>query len=295
LEPTSLLHSTGDEKVDAVLEGVIGLYELLFPQRVAGYYLTGSLSDGTAMPGSDIDLFVLFRGSFPSEAEVERVDRAAALCGRLSPIELDITPLGEEIPWPLRAVSLKLGSRLIYGEDTRDRLPLPSMEAYVRHAMDVACRMLLRLRPGSECLVLPLQYPDPNGEFYGYDRPASPGAANNTKDLVTAVGLAATAILAFRAGRYTAGKRDAIRLYREVIDDEWADLAQQLYETCRNGWGYEVPAATEGRLRLRALCERVVGFENHLLEIRDEYLHPKPDPPGSRSAPPHHSGLNIDP
>ena len=42
-------------------------------------------------------------------------------------------------------MSLKLGSRLIYGEDTRDRLPLPSMEAYVQHAMNVTYRMLLRL------------------------------------------------------------------------------------------------------------------------------------------------------
>lgn len=261
MKEISLLTSTGSETADAVLEGVIGLFELLFPGRVSGYYLTGSLSDGSAMPESDVDLFVLFKGPSLSEADEQKADQTAYLCGKLSPIELDITPLGEAIPWPLRAVSLKLGSRLIYGEDTRDRVPLPTLDAYTRHAMDVTYRMLLRLRPGTESLTFPLRHPDPDAEFFGYDRPT-----NSTKDLVTAVGLAATAILAFRAGRYVAGKRDAVRLYREVIDDEWADLVQQLYEMCRNGWGYEVPPSTEDRLRLRDLCERVVGFENHFME-----------------------------
>jgi hypothetical protein len=75
MKSISLLHSTGHREVDGILEGVVGLFELLFPGRVSGYYLTGSFSDGTAIPGSDIDMSVLFRGSFPIPATIPRSRR----------------------------------------------------------------------------------------------------------------------------------------------------------------------------------------------------------------------------
>jgi hypothetical protein len=276
MQSISLLYSTGNTEVDAALEGVVGLFELLFPGRVSGYYLTGSFSDGTAIPGSDIDLSVLFRGPSPSEAETTNVDQAAIYCGKLCPIELDITPMGEDIPWPLRVVSLKLGSRLIYGEDARDRLPLPTIEAYTRHAMDLAYRLISGLHRAEGTVTLLLGYPDPDDEFYGFlapeDRAADSATPSNTKGLVVATGLAATAILALRAGRYVARKRDAARLYRELINDEWADFIGEIYERCRDAWRYAVPPSEEDRRLLRALCEQVLGFENHFLRIHCEYL-----------------------
>ena len=46
-----LRNATGDEKVDEILRGCIGLFEAAVPGRVAGYYLAGSYADGTSVVG----------------------------------------------------------------------------------------------------------------------------------------------------------------------------------------------------------------------------------------------------
>jgi hypothetical protein len=56
------LHSTGNQQVDHILQGVIGLYEMIFPGRIRGYYLVGSYADGSAVAASDIDVEIWFKG-----------------------------------------------------------------------------------------------------------------------------------------------------------------------------------------------------------------------------------------
>jgi predicted nucleotidyltransferase len=266
--------STGHERIDAVLRGIVGIWEMAFPGRIRAYYLTGSYSDGTALPTSDIDLSILFRGGFTHEREEAAADELADHCAQISPVELDLVPLAEEIPFPLRAASIKLASQLIYGEDVRERMLLPPPADYVRQAMELTARLLRRLHGTGDGLPFPLDYPDPDGPFYGYDR--SDGAA--LKDLVTTIGLAATAILAFKAGHYAGGKRDCLRLYRACIDDQWTGYLEEVYERCRNQWGYRVPGDREDRQRLRQLCGQALSFENHFLSFYREYCCLTPDP-----------------
>jgi hypothetical protein len=267
LSAVVLTYSTGHERIDTILRGLVGIWEMAFPDRVRAYYLTGSYSDGTAMPSSDVDLSVLFRDGFTHVEEESAADQLADYCAQISPVELDMVPLAEEIVFPLRAAGVKLASQIIYGEDVRGRMPLPPLADYVRHAMDLTSRLIRRLHQTGDVLPFSLGYPDPDGPFYGYDR--GDGAA--LKDLVTTMGLAATAILAFKAGQYVSGKRDCLRLYRACIDDEWTGFLEEIYERCRNQWGYRVPVGQEDRECLRQLCRQTLAFENHFLSLYREY------------------------
>jgi hypothetical protein len=64
------------------------------------------------------------------------------------------------------------------------------------------------------------------GEFFGYDhrpmRLANGSFEPSTRDLFRATGWAATALIAWRAGRYVARKSECHRLYQQFIGDEWA-------------------------------------------------------------------------
>ena len=68
----SLLNSAGNRKVSNILRGVIGIFELVFPNRIRGYFLTVSYTDGTAVPASNIDFDILFIDSFISREENDR-------------------------------------------------------------------------------------------------------------------------------------------------------------------------------------------------------------------------------
>jgi len=120
----SLLASTGNQQVDKILQGIIGIYELVFPGCIRGYYLLGSYTDATSVSISDIDMAILFKGSSVDKREAQ-VNRC---CSLISPIRLDISAHSEE-RLPAEDVRLKLGSVLLYGEDSRDNIALPPIEA----------------------------------------------------------------------------------------------------------------------------------------------------------------------
>jgi predicted nucleotidyltransferase len=61
MEPLALASSTGDPRIDEIVQGIIGLFEIAFPGRIRGCYLVGSYADGTAVPLSDIDIRVVLK------------------------------------------------------------------------------------------------------------------------------------------------------------------------------------------------------------------------------------------
>ncbi len=69
--PIALSSKTADPQIDAMLRGMIGIHEMVFPMRVRAYYLVGSYHTGHTVPASDLDIVVVFRGSFlPGEESV---------------------------------------------------------------------------------------------------------------------------------------------------------------------------------------------------------------------------------
>jgi len=276
-----LLASTGDARADDVLRGTAGVFVLLFPGRVRAIYVEGSHADATGLATSDLDLAIIFKGRFADEDEAARARQARDCCAALSAIEYDALVVDEAAltgeMWPARGAwpALKLASLLVWGEDVRDRMAL-DLAAWTRDRMHSSYWRLGGLfgRPG--VVRAPLDYPDPAGEFFGYDartmRLPDGREAPTTRDLIRATGWAATALLAYRAGQFVARKSDCARTYRERIGGEWAPLLEEIYASCRGRWQYRLPEGQEARAHLRDLCARTLGFERHFLAIYKEYL-----------------------
>jgi hypothetical protein len=120
-----------------------------------------------------------------------------------------------------------------------------------------------------------LQHIDPHGRFFGYDQWETPGSDGldqpSTKLLVASVGWTATAIVAFRTGRYVRDKATCVDLYQKHVTDEWTQLVTEVHELCRNHWHYQIPSSDVDRQKLRSLCDQALAFQNHFLMLYRGY------------------------
>ena len=276
ISTTALGRSTRNQPLDALLQQVIAIFELVFPGRIRAYCLTGSSLDGTAaflpddpLNSSDIDLAVVFKDTVQSD-ERERFRQCRFACAGLSqlhPDQLDATPLGETELLRHGHLTLKVASRLLSGEDLRTALPLPSLEEHTQAAIRLSKDHMAEMRHLEPAqLTRPLSYPDPAGAFYGYDYwEPEYGGQPGTRMLVGSITWAATALLALQAGQLAGTKRDAIELYTACISDRWSGLVDAIYVQCKLRWGYTIPRTQTERHELRTLCTQVVEFENHCL------------------------------
>lgn len=168
MNPIHLLETTNHLRIDAALRALIGIFELVFPQRISGYYVIGSFADGNPVPTSDLDGVILFKGNFVDQQERQRANALLDYCAELAAVELDLTVLAEQSVINFGNVALKWASLLVYGEDIRDLLCVPPLDDYALRAMHSVSRFLARVRQRATCLTFPLPYPDPAAEFYGY-------------------------------------------------------------------------------------------------------------------------------
>ena len=269
MSDVTLLSSTGNRAIDAILEGVVDIFEVVFADRVRGYYIVGSYADGSALPTSDIDGFILFKDDFIDERERDKAWRLVRSCARIITPDFDVLPMGERTLLRLGSVNLNLDSLLVFGEDVRHRIPLPQIDSYARILMHDVYRFLSRVRGNPPYLTYPLNYPDPEGELYGYDcrqvRAANGTLGPGTKELINCVGKAALAIVTLKAKVHVKNKNDYLAQYKVHVNDEWTAVLQDVYAKCRNAWNYFVPEDEEGRRQLKELCERTLAFENHFL------------------------------
>ncbi len=277
---------TGNEQFDDLLRGLVSLCEMTFPGRIRSYYLGGSFSDGTAVgydrsPGSsDVDLFVLFRGTVQQAEEIV-FQRLVAACRLISPIQVDAHAYSEDdlLRQSGRDVTqtsflnalIRVASMLIYGDDISAELPpVP----FTRYVLDVIESGLFHLRIPRQWvmpLAPPLTYPDPAAEFYGYD--VQPGALRGTRVLVAIAMWIATLILALETGRCAGQKSQSLRLCKEHLpNDRRIRLAAAIYDTCKGTWQYQLPVDTKDRELLRDLCRDTLALENDYLKLCRDYV-----------------------
>ncbi|HEY9290224.1 MAG TPA: nucleotidyltransferase domain-containing protein [Microlunatus sp.] len=260
---------------DKITQGVIGLFELTFPDRVRGYYLRGSRASDTSITGSDIDLFVIFKDRFLDEAEFYRAHELDTYCEQISPILLECVLVGER---GLRrniylALNLKLSTRLLYGEDIRPELPPFDPASYIRSVAHTPYFSYMHppQRKSAGHLTYPLQHIAPDDMFFGYTQwkvPAADGTDQpSTKLLVASVGWTAIAIVALRTGKYVRDKAACANLYRTLIADEWTDLVLAVHDLCRSRWHYQIPDNDTDQQTLRELCNQALHFQNHYLTL----------------------------
>jgi hypothetical protein len=166
-------------------------------------------------------------------------------------------------------VSLKLASQLLYGDDIRAFVPLQPLEEYLPQVLFGFFFYTALLRGEPARLAYPLDYPDPHAPFYGYERWGlflTDQLATGTRTLVNSTTLGATFLVGLYAARHVGSKRDAIATYKVTIADAWTDLLEELYTTCKQRWSYRIPDTSAEQADLRQLCQRILAFENYVLE-----------------------------
>ena len=267
-----LSEKMGNPQVDEILQGIVGIYERLFPNRIRSYYVVGSQASGTAVSMSDIDLLLMFKEKFESDSERHLAYQISWLCDMISPILLDIMPSTDSPHDIYNGAFLQWHLRPIYGEDIRPTIIPPAIDDYIRLMMNTTMQRWIRHRRN---LVFPLDYPNPDGEFFGYDLEgiySIPVCQNlGTKGLIWTLCPMVTAIVALKARRFVAGKSEGFRLYQKYVNDEWADFLTEIWDTCRTQWESRMPTDSVGRRKVRAFSQKILAFENHYLTLYKQF------------------------
>jgi hypothetical protein len=260
--------STGSPLMDSLLRGLVGVYDAAFPERLRCIYVVGSYSDGSAVPGSDLDVGVVFTQPLAEDelARFRQITRSLAL---ISPVRLDCGTVNPErftngIPAGLKT------ALVVYGDNVFAGFPLEPLQQALRRAMSNTFHSLYLLRQRADGLVYPLKYPDAGGEYYGYERWGTylgertfgPGV----RSLVTSVSLIASCWVMLRAGQRVGSKQESVPAYRRHVNDEWTEFVEQVYVQGKEVWHYELPETAKGRRQLRSLCKQMLAFENHFLD-----------------------------
>jgi predicted nucleotidyltransferase len=276
MTPIDLVSTTGNLAADEAARDLVESFENRFPGRVRGYYVEGSYADETAVATSDLDVIVVIKSHWNESAGQAAAEALAEQCTTLSAIELDVSLVNESELASGAYPQLKLGSHLLYGEDIREHIPLLPIQEWTRQRMHAAAWLIVNVFNRPHPVRLPLTYPDPQAEFFGYDnrltRLADGREVPTTRNLIRVTAWAATALVALERGHYVVHKRDCYRAYAEHIGDEWSTFLGEIYIQCRNRWNYLLPDDPFDRRALRRLCERALAWENHFLSVYKGWL-----------------------
>ena len=271
-----LQYLTGIKQADNILEGLVEMTEILIPSTIGSIYLTGSYAFDAAVSTSDIDLFFVGR---PNQLDDEMKDKIFLL-SQLSPlicslrldvkayqhaelVELDsavdgsFTPVKAQLHF--NAVTVKIASRLIYGTDIRHQICLPPMARYIDNIVGYTMWVIDALRGEGDDLRLPLEYPNPEAQFYGYV------IDEKLEQLVYIVGLIASTRIAQAANENVTHKQECPHLYRQYVGDGFSDFVDEVFHWCRDQWEYRIPDNPTDRIRLIEICKHTLDFENLLL------------------------------
>lgn len=192
-------------------------------------------------------------------------------------IELDLTVMDEAgLAETGMTPALKSGSRLIFGQDIRDAIYLIPIDQWARERMHAAYWLMTHIFHRPPIITLPLGYPDPEDEFFGYARRMLAMKDGRkvpcTRDLIRVTGWAATALLAYQAKQFVSTKKDCASLYHTYMHDGWASFHEVIYNRCRLQWNYLIPENESDRAELRNLCRLSLEFENHFLMVYKKFV-----------------------
>ena len=271
-----LVHSPGTERIDALLTAYLSQLETHLRGSLRSCYLTGSVTDGTADRISDVDGLVILTGQ-PSAEDQQNFKSVTSEWSARSNTTLDLVLLQDDVLFARGALPKKTASWvLIYGEEIRKHILPMSVEQYIDAIMRGSFICLKHPRGAPDLLEFPLTYPDPDGEFFGYElrgfREFDGWRSPGTKALVNAVSLAATTLVAMRTGFCATSRRESFDAYRARIGGRWAPLLDEIHARCRDAWSYRVPEDGEDRRQLRRFCHDVLAFENEYVLTCIRYL-----------------------
>lgn len=260
--------------IDRALADVVTLLVQRFPAQLRSIYLLGSWAYGDVRPTSDIDAVAVFRPDTSREVERE-AEAAVDAYGAEHRLPIGLFSAVEGRIRCLARVQLKQSALLLYGDDIRPEIELPTPIAWAREQMH-GMYLVTGFSRGLEVMDLPLDYLAPDDEFFGLaTERAQDGNGNRrpgTRDLVTGAGWYASALLAWRTSVILVRKVDVPDAYATHLGGDWAPFLHDLFASCRDRWSYAIPADPADRQHLRELCRRSLDFENHFLSSYRDFV-----------------------
>ncbi len=268
-----LIEPTNIPDVDTVLQGVLGVYDLCFPNRILSVFLGGSYALGSARPDSDVDLYIIFKDSL-SQSDYKRLNQLRGYCQKLTHYSLDPKPCDQITMRRTGMPMVVKETRCLFGEDVRDQMPKDPV-GFKHWAMQLPLSNLFRARQNPPYLKYPLDFPKPEEPFGGYDsrraRLADGTYIKTTKMLLTNCLAISAALIGRNAGVLTY-KSNLVELYRDVIGDQWLPFIEEIEEVVAGQQAYLIPEEPEARENLARQCKTLLAFENHFLDELRVYL-----------------------
>jgi predicted nucleotidyltransferase len=246
----------------AALSGITEGLKRQVGERLLTCYVTGSYADGSAGSGSDLDLLIVFRGE-ASEADKNEVRRVIETLGETFAVSCDIEMMAEASARTSTDPILKWGSQLLFGEDIRDSVTPMPIDEWARDRLHTSYWRTVNLFGRSIPVTLPLNYPAPDDEFFGYV------ISGSTRTLMRHVSWAATALIAQLGQQYVIRKADFVAVYQAAVGDYFTSYLNTLYTACKLEWDYQIPADPAP---LRELCRQTLDFEKHFLDIYKRFI-----------------------
>jgi hypothetical protein len=250
---------------DSLLGEVCQRFQAAFPGRIGGIYLLGSRALGCAIASSDWDLAVVFRGAV-ADAERKTAQNLAADIRRSGPLVLELTVLDEAEARRGVRPHIKIG-KLVEGDDVLEDCPLKPRTELLGYFSYSALYFSWMVRGKPPLLAYPLAYPDPTGEFFGYEQNGIWTGENTFRPglglLVNLAVSIANFHLALEADEFVPNKSLTVARFRQRFPaaplGAWL---QVVFELGRQRWQGTIPAAADDRLALADLCRRTLAFEN---------------------------------
>jgi hypothetical protein len=174
----------------------------------------------------------------------------------------------------------KIDNVFLYGKDLFSEIAFQSptvskTDVLVRQLMHIAYNCLCSTYGVADVLSLPLKYPAPEDQFFGYAREKTDyiGCRTRSMDkLFSCVFPPSTALIALKAGKRVSKKSKIPNVYRKYIDDEWNQFTEEVFNVCRGRWHYLIPENEKDRKRLRKICAEALRFNNYFMQIYRDFL-----------------------
>jgi hypothetical protein len=197
----------------------------------------------------------------------------------MSPVRLDFQICNADLD-DTSTHLLKYHSLALFGEDTRHGMPdvLPPDAIALMPNFVGSLKVIRAIDSWPDKLTYPLTYPDPDGEFFGYDingirlndYPLD-DYIHGTRTLIRNLISGAELLVRMRVDCHLVSREHVIVSYDEHVGDEWASILKEAVEQCRSTWLYQIPQRKVDRCYLRQLCQKTLSFENRI--VHDCRLH----------------------
>lgn len=251
------------------LQCVVDRFASRFTDSLISIYLIGSYVDGSAIPSSDIDGFIIFDAEHWQSVHDE-AKRVLQELRQESSIWLDFALI--DTSGKTRYIDLSkdarfhLGSRLVWGEDIRHRYDFPKIG---ERAPRILCNCLARIALTRKLDTLPeiLSYPDPKDTYYGYVSQSNLAREPSPKAAVQDVCWYGNAILAMEH-RVSCGSR--MQVIEGMLKHEPDGLGRflwTLHDTCKIQWHWRMPEGSDAVSLLSDLCSGVLSIEERISDL----------------------------